>query len=380
MKSKIQLSQICKIILSGTPKTSISEYWHGNIKWVTPTDITNINHRYIQNTERTISEKGIQNSPAKLLDRDTIIISARGTVGELCILPFEMSCNQSCYALKPDLKLVKPLYLFYVLKNLKNHYSQIAHGTTFDTITKSTFDEIKINLHSLKEQEKIVNYLDHLDSQIENLQKQNKILEQIAHTIFKSWFVDFDGVIEFKNSELGKIPKKWIIKLFDEVAEIRSGKRPRKISKIQTGEYNIPCHGASKIDAYVQEALVEKPILLTGRVGTLGIIHRVYVPCFPSDNTITILMHNNSFYEYVYFCLKKIDFQSYNRGTSQPLLTQTDVKNFKILIPHSRILKSFNTITRQLFKKIDENNLQISNLAKIRDSLLPKLMSGEIRV
>ncbi len=185
-----KLSEMCKIILSGTPKTSVPEYWNGNIKWITPTDITKINGRYIYDTERKITSEGISNSSAKVLKKHTIIISSRGTVGSLCILPSEMSCNQSCYALEVFPKSVRPLYLFYILKNLKNKYTQISNGTVFDTITMSTFDEIKIHLPPLDKQDKIIAKLDALDTTIENLQKQNKILEQIAQTVFKSWFVD----------------------------------------------------------------------------------------------------------------------------------------------------------------------------------------------
>ena len=225
LKSK-KLSEICKIILSGTPKTSISEYWDGNIKWITPSDMTKINGRYIYDTERKITTEGIKNSSAKLLKKDTIIISARGTVGELCILPSEMSCNQSCYALEVFSKFVRPLYLFYILKNLKNTYAQISHGTVFNTITKTTFDEIKINLPTIDEQDKIIPKLDTLDTKIENLQNQNKILEQTIQVIFKSWFVDFNGQTEFIDSELGQIPKGWSVKRFSDMSNVLSGGTP----------------------------------------------------------------------------------------------------------------------------------------------------------
>ena len=380
MKYNLPLSQICKIVLSGTPKTSVPEYWNGDIKWVTPADITKLNDRYIFDTEKKITKDGIENSSAKLLKKNSIIISARGTVGELCIISSEMSCNQSCYALEGIPELVRNLYLFYILKNLKTLYAQIAHGTTFDTITKITFDQIKINLPSLDEQDKLIPKLDNIDCKIELLQNQNKILEQMAQAIFKSWFIDFDGVTEFEDSELGKIPKGWSVKSFSDIVNIGSGKRPNEKNETKTTEYKIPCYGSSKIDSYVKEPLFENPILLTGRVGTLGIIHRVYSPCFPSDNTLTILPDENIFFEFVYFNLLQIDYSSHNRGTSQPLITQTDLKNIQIIVPYSELIVSFNNQIKHLFKKIEENKFQIDTLTKTRDALLPKLMSGEIRV
>ena len=391
MKSEIQLSQICKIILSGTPKTSVSEYWHGNIKWVTPTDITNINQRYIQNTERTISEKGIQNSSAKLLDKNTIIISARGTVGELCILPFEMSCNQSCYALKPDLKLVKPMYLFYVLKNLKNYYSQIAHGTTFDTITKSAFDEIKINLHSLKEQEKIVNHLDYLDSQIENLQKQNKILEQIARAIFKSWFVDFDGVTEFEDSELGKIPKGWNVKNLSNVCKIVMGQSPPSISYNKKGKGIIFFQGKTdfgdffptpRIYCTAPKKFAEKNDVLFTVRAPIGAMNIAREKCSIGRGLASLRLKNNHG-SFLYYFLKN-SFEEWQKfeadGTVYGAVTKDNVLAFKIITPPLEAITSFNQIVDPLYYKIWKNSEQIQFLNQFRDTLLPKLMSGEIRV
>jgi len=278
---------------------------------------------------------------------------------------------------------ISPYFLNFYLRNkiIQNYLiSGYSSGSALPRIVLKDLKKLLVIVPKMFEQEKIVKILYDLDTKIESLQNQNHALEQMAQAIFKSWFVDFDGVTEWDDSELGKIPKGWSVKFLSEIVDISSGKRPNEKSKSATLEYNIPCYGASKIDYYVKEALIEKPILLTGRVGTLGIIHRVYSPCFPSDNTLILLPKDYLFFEFIYFNLKQIDFQSYNRGTSQPLITQTDLKKIKIIIPNQHLLKSFNTNVKEFFKKINQNDSQIDMVTKTRDALLPKLMSGEIRV
>ncbi len=398
---KIPLSQICKIILSGTPKTSVSEYWEGDVKWVTPTDITKLNERYIHDTERKITRKGIKNSSAKLLKKDTIIISARGTVGELCIIPSEMSCNQSCYALEVLSEMVIPLYLFYILKNLKRLYSQIAHGTTFDTITKITFDEIKINLPPLDKQDKIIPKLDNLDSKIENLQKQNKILEQTAQAIFKSWFVDFDGQTEFIDSELGQIPKGWFASNLSNVCEkITDGSHyspkenlngTNKIATVKNmQEYNFDFDSCKKISDQDFKQLVKNSCnpetgdVLLSKDGTMGLSMFFYnSQPLVLLSSIAILKPNVGLNFYLKSFLSRSEIVDeliggHASGSALPRIVLKDLKEFKITIPDEQTLKKFNKLAEQIFKQLFKNSCFIYNLSKIRDSLLPKLMSGEL--
>ena len=408
MKYNIPLSQICKIILSGTPKTSVSKYWNGDIKWVTPSDITKINERYIHDTERKITKVGIENSSAKLLKKNTIIISARGTVGELCIIPSEMSCNQSCYALEVFSEIVRPLYLFYVLKNLKSTYDQIAHGTTFDTITKITFDEIEINLPSLDEQDKLIPKLDSLDSQIENLQNQNKILEQISQAVFKSWFIDFDGVTKFENSELGQIPKGWRVEKLENLIELINGVSYRStelmpsntalvtLKSVKRGggyterglksfegkykENQIICEGdiiIAKTDLTQDAEVIGKPALIRNS--------KEFNLLIASLDLVIVRTKNNYIPKsYLYNLFLRDEFQNhvygYTSGTTVLHLAKDGIPNYQIILPPKKILEKFDESISIMMQKNHENNYQINNLTKIRDVLLPKLISGEIKV
>ncbi len=146
-----RLGDVVELVGGGTPKTTVSEYWNGDIPWLSVTDF-NTGNKYVYNTEKTITKKGLENSSTKLLNAGDIIISARGTVGALAVLKKKMAFNQSCYGINniPDISDCD--YLYYLTKDSINNFQQIAHGGVFDTITRDTFNHIDILLPPLPEQ------------------------------------------------------------------------------------------------------------------------------------------------------------------------------------------------------------------------------------
>jgi type I restriction enzyme S subunit len=145
------LSEIIDLIGGGTPKTKIKEYWDGNIPWLSVVDF-NTGNKFVFDTEKKITQDGLENSSTKLLEEGDIIISARGTVGVVAILGKKMAFNQSCYGIKAIDGKSTNNYVYYLLKDAVLNFIQIAHGGVFDTITRDTFDEIDISLPPLPEQ------------------------------------------------------------------------------------------------------------------------------------------------------------------------------------------------------------------------------------
>ncbi len=186
-----KLGEVIELIGGGTPKTSISEYWNGNIPWLSVVDFAGDN-RWVSSTEKKITKLGLKNSSTKLLKENDLIISARGTVGELAQLKKEMAFNQSCYGIKNIDKVTDVNFLYYLIKFSIVKLKRKVHGAVFDTITRQTFDTIEITLPPLPEQKAIAEILSSLDEKIELLQEENKILEELAQTIFKEWFVNFN--------------------------------------------------------------------------------------------------------------------------------------------------------------------------------------------
>ena len=165
------LIEAIDLIGGGTPKTSVAEYWDGDIPWLSVKDFNNDN-RYVYTTEKSITEAGLQNSSTKLLQRDDIIISARGTVGEMAMIPFPMAFNQSCYGIRAKQGYSKA-FMYYLLKNSIRQFKSMTHGSVFDTITRDTFQNIQVQIPDLTTQEAIASLLTALDDKIEANQKIN---------------------------------------------------------------------------------------------------------------------------------------------------------------------------------------------------------------
>ena len=172
---RCRLSEIMKIIGGGTPKTSKADYWNGNIPWVSVKDFAN-DYKYVYKTEKCITELGLKNSSTKLLQVDDVIISARGTVGQVAMIPFPMAFNQSCYGLRAKKEFIIEDYLYYLIRNSVRILKKNTHGSVFETITRDTFDRIEVDIPNLNVQRKISHLLSDLDKNIEFNEKINNNL------------------------------------------------------------------------------------------------------------------------------------------------------------------------------------------------------------
>lgn len=167
-----RLTDIIDIISGGTPKTGTPEYWGGNIPWISVKDFNN-DEQYVYKTEKSITQAGLDNSSTNILDHDDIIISARGTVGELAMIPFPMAFNQSCYGIRGKKSVIIQSYLYYFLKNSIRLLKSQTHGSVFETITRDTFANIEVSLPPIEAQKKIAAILTALDDKIANNKKIN---------------------------------------------------------------------------------------------------------------------------------------------------------------------------------------------------------------
>ena len=246
-------------------------------------------------------------------------------------------------------------------------------------VQRDVVENLEIYVPPLETQKKIGKVLSFFDKKISLNKKINKNLEEQLSLIFNDWFVKctpYNGEQLIK-TEWGYVPKSWKDIEFGELIEITSGDRPDEKSEDKTSEFNIPLFGASKIMGYTKEASYNEDILIIGRVGTHGVVQRVNYPCFPSDNTFVI---KSDYYGFVYQLLKRIDYDSLNTGSTQPLITQKSLKTVNAVLPDENILFKFEMFSKTVFNEIQLNNHEIFNLTKLRDTLLPKLMSGEIDV
>ena len=320
--------------------------------------------------------------------RGDVVITHRGTLGQIVYIPSNSKYNryvisQSQFRLKLNQTLIRPDFFVYFFHTRIGQHRLLMNASQVGVPAlarpTSTFKEVSVPVPPMEVQDKVMAILHSLDDKIEVNRKINENLEQQAQALFKSWFVDFepfkDG--EFVESELGMIPKGWRVGLFGELMNISSGKRPAKKSSTSTSDFIIPLIGASEVMGYTNSILYQNRILVIGRVGTHGIVQRFNEPCWPSDNTLVI---TSDFYEYCCQVLLKIDYQSLNRGSTQPLITQTDIKNQVIIIPDIKTLNLYEEKVGCIMQLREHNLNESRRLAELRDTLLPKLMSGELKV
>ena len=261
-------------------------------------------------------------------------------------------------------------YLYFVITGTPFHQylDSVKTGTSIQHISLKQIGDFELPLPPLDTQRRIVAILSSLDDKIENNNRINRNLEAQAQALFKSWFVDFEPWG-------GTMPEDWKEGTLGEIAHVTSGKRPPLKQSLCSADINIPLIGAADIMGYTNSVLYTTPILVTGRVGTHGIVQRFNEPCWPSDNTLVV---EGKWYEYIYQTMCRIDYHNMNRGSTQPLITQTDLKNQKVIIPNVSILDKFETQVTILYKQVYINQRENQRLAKLRDTLLPKLMKGEI--
>ena len=198
----------------------------------------------------------------------------------------------------------------------------------------------------------------------------NNNLEQQVSILYQSWFEDF----EITN---GVCPEDWSYQELSSIADIASGKRPLVKSNVCNQETPISIVGAASVMGFTSEANHTDKILVTGRVGTHGVVQRFNTPCWTSDNTLVI---TSPYYEFTNQILHRIDYSSMNRGSTQPLITQGDIKKVVVLVPDENTLAKFEEFAGSLMVKWEANNKENIKLASLRDTLLPKLMSGELDV
>lgn len=396
-----KLSEIITLIGGGTPKTTKIEYWGGDIPWLSVKDFNN-DFRYVYTTEKTITRLGLEQSSTTLLQKDDIIISARGTVGETAMIPYPMAFNQSCYGIRAKRNLVDSIFLYYLLKTSIKSLKNNAHGSVFDTITRDTFDGITIDLPPLPIQKKIAAILSSLDDKIEQNTRMNKVLEEIARALFHRWFVEF----EFPNaegkpyksaggkmveSEMGRVPEGWKVGTIGEIANITMGQSPSGDSYNEEGNGEVFYQGRAEFGSRFPtrrlfttepKRMAEKGAVLMSVRAPVGDLNIATEKCCIGRGLAAIQsMYNHpSFILYTMINLKR-ELNVFNgEGTVFGSINKASLHALQILIPSEPIINRFEKVISPLDVLIENNYIEEQRLTEIRDGLLPKLMSGEIEV
>ena len=403
-----KISDIGTVVGGATPSTKKPEnYDDGKIAWITPKDLSTFSSRYIERGERNITEIGLKSCSTQLLPLNTVLFSSRAPIGYVAIAANEVCTNQGFKSVIPN-ENTDPLFLFYLLKYNKGKIEGMGSGTTFKEVSGNTMKNIFVNVPTDKKvQEKIAAILGSIDDKIEENERINNNLEQQAQALFKSWFVDFEPFN-------GTMPSDWEIVPLEKIADFQNGyafKSKELLNEPSSDCYQVfkqghiargggfipdgtkswyPKRLASKLEKFV---LKKGDILMamTDMKDNVAILGNTAI--MPLDNEYIVNqrvghLRANGYkgvtYPFIYLLTNSTDFlvdlRSRANSGVQVNLSSSEIKASQTVLPSEEVNNAFSEITLPMFEIIINNQLENQRLAQLRDTLLPKLMSGELDV
>ena len=403
-----KISDIGTVVGGATPSTKkLENYDNGEIAWITPKDLSTFSGRYIVRGERNITEIGLNSCSTQIMPKNTVLFSSRAPIGYVAIAANEVCTNQGFKSVFPNTN-TDPLFLYYLLKYNKDKIESMGSGTTFKEVSGNTMKNIVVSVPKDKKvQEKIGSILGSIDDKIEENVKINNNLEQQAQALFKSWFVDFEPFN-------GTMPSDWEIVPLEKIADFQNGyafKSKELLNEPSPDCYQVFKQGhiargggfipdgtkswypkslASKLEKFV---LKKGDILMamTDMKDNVAILGNTAV--MPLDNEYIVNqrvghLRANGYkgvtYPFIYLLTNSTDFlvdlRSRANSGVQVNLSSSEIKASQTVLPSEEVNNAFSEITLPMFEIIINNQLENQRLAQLRDTLLPKLMSGELDV
>ncbi|WP_241373967.1 restriction endonuclease subunit S [Staphylococcus aureus] len=406
---KYKIQEIGEVIGGGTPSTKKSEYYGGNIPWITPKDLSNFKEVFISEGERNITEEGLKNSSARTLPSNTVLITSRAPIGYLAIAKNEVTTNQGFKSIICNESLVKPLFLYYSLKNDMDKIKSLGTGSTFSEISGKVVKNIEINIPSIEYQTIIEYILGNFDKKIELNQKIIANLEELSKTLFKRWFVDFEFPDENGNpykssggemvdSELGKIPKGWeCVYLKDIVHHKKDTFNPKKSNESEVKHFSLPAFDSGQYptidnvtDIKSNKWIIDENCILFSKMNPTT--RRIWVTSYNENflnvasSEFVVLKSDNSYRNaFIYNICISDKFNEYlvsntTGSTNSRQRVKPDIAVQYRFAYNEEVSYLLSEKIEPYIQKIKIIREQNQNLTQLRDTLLPKLMSGEIEI
>jgi len=256
-----------------------------------------------------------------------------------------------------------PKFMYYLLQTID--FKQFNSGSAVPSLNRNYIHPIEVVAPELQEQQRIASILSSLDDKIELNRQTNQTLEGIAQTLFQEMCVP-------KGEEL---PEGWRVGKLEEVLEIKYGKDHKHLE-----DGLIPVYGSGGIMRYANKALYEHESILIPRKGTLSNLFYINKPFWSVDTMFYTKIKNKTYGKFLFLLLKTMNLASMNVGSAVPSLTTQVLNNIEIILPSDATIEKFDDIVTPMFTTIESNEQETQTLIALRDSLLPKLMKGEIEI
>ena len=328
-----------------------------------------------------------------------VVLTTEAPLGEVAQLGHErVALAQRVVTLRGKAGLLDNAYLRYLLQTeeMQSQLAARATGTTVLGIKQSELRKVLVQLPPIDMQRSAASLLASLDDRITLLRETNATLEAIAQALFKSWFVDFDPVRakqqglppagmdeataalfpdSFEESALGLVPQAWGAGKVEDLLELAYGKALKANDRIAG---DVPVYGSGGITGFHNCALVDAPTVVVGRKGTVGSLYWEDRPCFPIDTVFYV--RSTVPLTFCFYQLRLLGLEGMNTDGAVPGLNRSNVYRLAVVIPPSTVLAAFDEVAASLRSKIFANELHSQTLATLRDTLLPRLISGQLRL
>lgn len=356
-----------------------------------------IDFNRIYSTEKTITDSGLNNSSAKWIVPNTVTVAMYGaTAGKSCIVKVPMTTNQACCNLTINDEVADYEFVYYSLKNDYTTLASLANGGAQQNLNAQIIKDYVLKMPSLADQRRIASILSSLDRKIELNNKINADLEEMAQAIFKNWFVDFEPFKDgkFVDSELGMIPEGWKVGTLGDITNNKSTKVKERndvkvLSPVTTGELVLSEEYFTK--QVYSSSIAKYKIVNKGdfaynparvNIGSLGRNEFDFDGCVSPVYVVFSVLDR---YENYFDLFRKTDFfkdsvASLAIGGVRQSLSYDDLSSIEVIIPSENAVEEFNNLYNQMKKTIKANKLENSRLSLLRDTLLPRLMSGELEI
>lgn len=391
------LSDVAQLESGHTPSRKHPEYWNEGIPWIGIRDAVDNHGRQIHDTYQHVSQLGLENSSARLLPPRTVCLSRTASVGYVVVMGTTMATSQDFvnWVCGPGLE---PEYLKYVLLAENDSLLRFASGTTHQTIYYPEAKAFHALLPPVDVQRAVVRVLGALDDKIELNRKMNATLDAMARVLFKSWFVDFDPVCAkaegrapsgmdadtaklFPNalveSQLGPIPKGWQVSKLGDLLELKRG---YDLPASQRSPGRVPIVSSSGPTGVHDEAKVAGPGIVTGRYGTIGQVFLVREDFWPLNTTLYVRDLKGTQLYFAYHMLCGLDFEKFSDKAAVPGINRNHVHEERVVAAPQQIQRRFEEVAGPWAKQHEQRGTESRLLVRLRDELLPRLLSGELPV
>ena len=396
---EVKIGDLGQIITGKTPKTAIKKNWGGKIPFLSPSD--DMSNKTSPVTARTLTELGVAEVAKCLIPANSICVSCIGSdLGKVVKTDRELVTNQQINTIVPHSNVDSDFvyYLMCIVGKELNYISKTS--TAVPIINKSTFSDWNIVIpEKVEDQRRIASILSSLDRKIELNNKINADLEEMAQAIFKNWFVDFEPFKDgkFVDSELGKIPEGWKVGRLTDVIKLMPGGTPKTSEPLYWDNGTIPFFSPKDVNGvycfatekHITEAGLNKcssnlypkdTIFITCR-GTVGKVCLVACDMAMNQSNYAIKAIDGYSQYYVFFLVKSV-VERLIKKSNGAVFSAITSKDFdeEILIPSQKAVEDFTNVIDGFFRRIFTIGTENSRLSLLRDTLLPRLISGEIEV